>query len=207
MRIAPALLALPLLALTSASAAAQDNIPLVAIGLPFAPETPRPVAATHPLYHRIDALEIEGLPPTIKSSALNWIAAAKRSSVNAALRESLNRMNMLSPDAAAARTRLTVKWIGSDTPFRIGTSNRTSVTMHYRLVRIDNGQSLFDREITTWMDGGGVDAGLRDNGIVRAAIATNFASAAYCVDRAAFGAAPAGCALAPKFSVSVVRRR
>ena len=71
---------------------------------------------------------------------------------------------------------------------------------------IDDGRELFDRDVTTSAEGGGVDASMRDNGIVRAAIAANFASAANCLDRAAFGDAPGDCALTPRFSVSVVRR-
>ena len=187
-------------------AAASGDISMVAIGLPFAPETPAPVPPTHPLYQRVAVGEIEGLPATVGSSKLNFIAAAKRSSINAALRASLERMHMLAPDAAAARVRLIVGWRGSHTPFRIATSNSATATLHYRLVRIDSGQQLFDRDITTSAKGGGVDAAMRDNGIVRAAIGANFASAANCLDHAAFGTAPADCALTPKFSVSVVRR-
>ena len=187
--------------------AASGDIPMVAIGLPFSPETPTPLESTHPLHLRVEIGEIEHLPATVKSSALNFIAAAKRSSINAALRESFQRMNLLAPDTATARTRLNVSWSGSRTPLRIGTDNSTTVTFHYRLVRIDNGQLLFDRDITTSAEGGGVDASMRDNGIVRAAIAANFASAANCLDHAAFGTAPADCALTPKFSVSVVRAR
>jgi hypothetical protein len=187
--------------------AASGDIPMVAIGLPFTPETPMPLISTHPLYHRVEISEIEQLPATVKSSALNFIAAAKRSSINAALRESFERMNLVAPDAASARTRLSVTWLGRETPFRISTRNSTTVTFRYRLVRIDNGELLFDREISTSAEGGGVDAAMRDNGIVRAAIAANFASAANCLDRAAFGTAPADCALTPSFSVSVVRAR
>ena len=193
--------------IVSPAAAAAGDIPMVGIGLPYAPETPTPLAATHPLYQRIDVVDIEGLPSIVKSTSLNWIGAAKRSSVNKALRDSLNDMHMLAPDATAARVRLTARWVGSHTPIRIATRNRASVTLHYRLVRIDNGQELFNREITTSVEGGGVEASMRDNGIARAAIATNFASAANCLDRAAFGSAPADCALVPKFSVSVERRR
>jgi hypothetical protein len=198
-----ALILIPLLSATPAHA----DIPMLGVGLPYAPETPRPVAATHPLYQRIAVAEIEGLPPTVKSSALNWIAAAKRSSINRALADNLRAMTMLAPDATAAKARLSVRWIGSDTPFRLGGSNAASVTFAYRLTRIDTGQTLFDRQITTSAEGGGGDASMRDNGIVRAAIATNFASAAYCMDRAAFGAAPADCALTPKFKVAVVPTR
>ena len=180
---------------------------MVVIGLPFAPETPTPVASTHPLHHRVEIGEIEGLPPTVGSSALNFIAAAKRSSINAALRETFERMNLLAPNATTARVRLTTSWRGSRTPFRIATHNAATATLHYRLVRIDNGQVLFDREVTTSAEGGGVDASMRDNGIIRAAIAANFASVANCLDHAAFGTAPEDCALTPRFSVSVVRRR
>jgi hypothetical protein len=187
-------------------AAPSGDISMVAIGLPFAPETPTPVAPTHPLYHRVAVDGITDLPATVGSTKLNFIAAAKRSSINAALRQSLERMNLLAPDASTARARLIVSWRGSHTPFRIATSNTASATLHYQLVRIDSGQSLFDREVTTYAKGGGVDASMRDNGIVRAAIAANFASAANCLDHAAIGTAPANCALTPKFSVAVVRR-
>lgn len=179
---------------------------MVAIGLPFAPETPKAVASTHPLYQRIEIGEIENLPPTVRSSTLNFIAAAKRSSVNKALRESFQRMNLLAPNATAARARLIVRWQGSHTPLRIATRNVATVTLRYRLVRMDNGQILFDREIVTSAEGGGADAVMRDNGIVRAAIATNFASAAHCLDHAAFGMEAQDCALVPQFSVTVVRR-
>jgi hypothetical protein len=191
---------------TSAVASPGDDLPMVAIGLPFQPETPRPVTATHPLYHRVEIREIDGLPATVKSSSMNFIAAAKRSSVNAALRDSFQRMSLLSEIPSAARFRLTVKWLGSHTPFHIGTHNTATATLHYQLARIDNGQVLFDRDITTSTEGGGVDASKRDNGIVRAAIAANFASAANCLDHAAFGTAPADCALTPQFSVLVERR-
>lgn len=87
-----------------------------------------------------------------------------------------------------------------------GTTNTAAVTIHYRLERIDNAQILFDRDITTSAKGGGVDASMRDNGIMRAAIAANFASAANCIDHAAYGSAPTDCALTPSFGVSVDRR-
>jgi hypothetical protein len=198
-------IAAAVLALAATALADPGEIALTAIGLPFAPEAPAPVAATHPLYQRIEIAEIEGLPPTVKSSALNFIAAAKRSSINAGLTETFRQMHLLAPDAAAARFRLAVRWGGSETPFHIGSRNTATATFHYRLARIDTGQVLFDRDVITSMKGGGVDASMRDNGVVRGAIATNFASAANCLDHAAFGTAPADCALTPKFSVLIVR--
>lgn len=201
-------LSLGLLLFATPGYGAPNELPLVAIGLPFAPETPRPVVDTHVLYRHLQIAEIEGLPPTIKSSRLNFIAAAKRSSVNAALRETFERMNLLAPDGGIAHVLLTATWEGSKTPFRIGSHNEAMVTLRYRLVRIDDARVLFDRRITTSAAGGGADASVRDNGIVRAAIAANFASAANCIDHAAYGTAPNECSLKPKFSVSVsvVRR-
>lgn len=205
---APMRILLPALALcaTSPVQAASDDIPMVAIGLPFSPESPTPVGSSHPLYRDIAVGEIVGLPSVVKSSSLNFIGAAKKASINAALSESFRRMNLLA-EAKVARKRLIVEWKGDRTPFHIGASNRTAVTLHYRLERADTGQVLFDRDITTTMSGGGADASMRDNGIVRAAIGANFASAANCIDRAAYGAAPADCALTPGYSVAVVRRR
>ena len=201
----PLLAALVLIAAPAPSPALADpgEIALVAIGLSFAPETPTPVEPEHALYRDIELGEIAGLPPTIKSSALNWIAAAKRSSVNAGLRETLRRMNLLAE--SGGRKRLAVTWVAARTPFHIGTSNTASVTLHYQLTRADTGQVLFDRDITTSMKGGGIDASMRDNGIVRAAIAANFASVANCLDHAAYAPTPRDCALTAEFAVAVTR--
>lgn len=194
------------LGMSAMPGAALADIPLTVIGLPFEPETPRPVASTHPLYKLIEVGEIEGLPPTVKSSALNFIAAAKRSSINAGLRKSLELMNLLAPDAETSRGTLHVTWVGSDTPFKIGGKNVASVTMRYRLVRKRDNAQLFEREIRTEVSGDG-NVEMRDNGIVRAAIAANFASAAYCMDHASLGTDPGDCTLTPKFAVTVYRVR
>jgi hypothetical protein len=186
-------------------AAAANDIPMMAIGLPFAPESPAPVAASHELYQQVDVEEIVGLPPTVKSSNLNFIAAAKRSSINDALSASLRRMNMLAPDPSAAKARLIVTWRGIQPPIR-GSRNAATVTLHYQLLRSSTGEQLFEREITTSAEGRGVDLVMLENGLARAAIAANFASIAYCLDRAPSGTAPANCALTPQFSVDVRRR-
>lgn len=196
-------------ALLSASflptAAAANDIPMMAIGLPFAPESPAPVAETHELYQQIDVEEIVGLPSAVKSSSLNFIAAAKRSSINKALVASLKRMNMLALDPATAKARLFVTWRGIEPPVR-GSRNAATVKLHYRLVRVDTGEQLFEREVTTSAEGRGVDLVQLENGLARAAIAANFASIANCLDRAPSGTAPANCALTPQFSVNVSRR-
>lgn len=185
--------------------AAANDIPLMPIGLPFAPVTPSPIASSHQLYQQLAVDEIIGLPPTVKSSNLNFIAAAKRSSINDALVTSLRRMNMLASNPAAATARLIVTWRGIQPPIR-GSRNAATVTLHYRLVRVSNGEQLFERELTTSAEGSGVDLVMLENGLARAAIATNFASIAYCLDRAPSGTAPANCALTPQFSVNVRRR-
>jgi hypothetical protein len=185
--------------------AAANDIPMMAIGLPFAPESPAPVAETHQLYQQIEVAEIIGLPPTVKSSRLNFIAAAKRSSINDALVTSLRRMNMLAPDPATAKARLIVTWRGIQPPIR-GSRHAATVTLHYQLLRVANGEQLFEREVTTTAEGSGFDLVMLENGLARAAIAANFASIAYCLDRAPGGTAPANCALTPRFSVTVQRR-
>jgi len=75
-----------------------------------------------------------------------------------------------------------------------------TASLRYELTRIDTGQMLFGRNVTTKIDGSrsGADGGMSTR---RAAIAVNFASAAACLDKAAYGRAPANCALTPKFSV------
>lgn len=186
--------------------ASAGDIPLVAIGLPFEPEAPQPVAIDHPLFELIEIPEIENLPSAVGGSALAFIKAAKRSSINKGLHETFRQMHMLSPNPAQSRGTLVVTWIGTHTPFKVGGRNEATVTMRYRLIRKDNNKVLFDREITTSAGGGGVDATVRDMGIVRAAIATNFASAAYCLDHSSLGHWPDDCALTPKFSVTVMRR-
>jgi hypothetical protein len=181
----------------------DDDVSMVAIGLPFAPEEPTPVDRSHPLFRDVAVADIADLPSTVKSSAMNFIAAAKGSSINAALRETMRQMNMLAP--GNGRKRLQVTWLGGRTPFHIGTRNESSVTFRYRLERVDTGQALFEREITTRATGSGGNGAMRVNGIMRAAIAANFASAANCLDRAAFGTAPEDCALTPRFGVTAVQ--
>ena len=141
------LLIIAAVALVPVQAIAAD-LPMVAIGLPFAPDTPKPVATSHPLHRDVAVAEIEGLPATLKSSKFNFVAAAKRETVNAALRESFRQMNLLA-DGTVGRKRLQVTWLGSRTPFRIGASNTATVTMQHQLYRNDTGAMLFDRTITT----------------------------------------------------------
>ena len=200
------LLALLLSITPGVAHAATGDIPLVAIGLPFAPEAPRPLAPDHTLYHRIAVAEIEDMPATVGNSLIGIFAAAKRSSVNKGLRETLDRMNMLAPSETDARARLIVRWGGVKTPFVIATSGRSTATLTYELRRISTGDLLFQREISTTAEGEGIDAGMRVAGTARAAIATNFASMALCLKKASAGTAPQDCALQPLFKVLVERQ-
>lgn len=196
--LAPLLASLPF-ALLGAPAARAD-IPLVAIGLPFAPEAPHPVASDHPLYHRVQVGEIVDLPGMIRFSA------APPGRVHKALRETLEQMNLLAPTDADAKVKLVATWGGLDSPAKfLMPGTQTSATLSYRLSRLDNGQILMDRTITTTLAGKGsaYDGGM---GMARGAIAANFASAAMCMDKAAYGHAPQDCALQPLYGVSVERR-
>jgi hypothetical protein len=131
--------------LAAPTAANADDIPLVAIGLPFEPEAPRPVTPDHPLFELIDIHEIAELPGTVGGSALSFIKAAKRSSMNKALHETFRQMHLLAPDPARSRGTLFVTWIGTQTPFKIGGRNEATVTMCNRLVRKGHGLPATDR--------------------------------------------------------------
>ena len=201
-RLAPAavLLVLPL-----AMARAAGDLPLVVIGQSFSPSTPTPVRPDHPLYHRVALAEIDDLPPAVGRTLVGVISSATRSSVNEGLAETLRRMNLLAPTDADARVRLTARWAGVETPFRIGSEGRSTATLSYRLARIDSGQTLFERRIVTTAEGRGIDAGRRAINTARTAIAVNFASLSACLDKAALGKAPQDCALTPLFKVDVTR--
>jgi hypothetical protein len=181
-------------------AAPSPDIPLVAIGLPFAPEKPMPVASDHPLYHRVAVGDVEGITAIVR------FKAAPPGRLHKGLRETLERMNLLAPDAAHAKVRLIATWNGLDSPTSfLVASKETTATLHYQLIRIDNQQVLMDKIIATTVKGEGsaLDGGM---GMARAAIAANFASAAACMDKAAYGRAPDDCALRPLYGVSVSRR-
>ena len=182
-----------------AVAVAGPDIPLIAVGLPFAPETPTPVAADHPLFQRVAFSQIENLPGSARFST------ARPSTIHNGLRDTLKRMNMLAESEATAKARLVVRWVSIEpsSPFAAGKS--ASATLAYRLVRIDNGQTLFERTIRTTVE----QSGAHHDGSMagrRSAVAANFASAALCLDKASFGNAPADCALQPLFQVRVERR-
>lgn len=180
------------------TAALANDIPLSVIGLPFAPEAPKPVKPDHPLYHRVTVGDVEAMPGSIRFSI------ARPSTINEGLRDTLRRMNLLAPIESDARARLTTRWVSADGDSMFARGKSASVAFHYTLSRIDKGSVIFDRQIDT----GAKTSGSAPGGsmqTLRAAVAVNFASMAYCLDKAAYGNAPNDCALTPLFEVRVSR--
>ncbi|WP_420145641.1 hypothetical protein [Sphingobium sp.] len=188
-------------ALAIPAAGQAADVPLSPIGLPFQPGAPVPVAPDHPLYHRVAIDPVADMPGVVGASATGGImGAAKRSSFEKALRETLEKLNLLAPDDATAKVRLTPRWIGMDAPFRISFSSQATVRMGWRVTRIDNGQAIFDRDIETSAESKGGSGSERATGVGRVALMTNIASAMRCIDMAAYGRAPQDCALTPGFT-------
>lgn len=196
-------LTLALLALVAAPASASNEVPLSPLGLPMAP---KPLTPEHPLYHRIALDPVADMPNVVGASATaGFIGAAKRSSFDKAVRETLEKLNMLAPTDADARFRLSPRWLGMDAPFRISFSSRATARLDWKLNRIDTGQQIFRREIATPSEAKGRDGSLRAVGVGRMALMTNIASAAVCIDAAAYGHAAADCALTPGFRYEAPR--
>ncbi|MEC3948356.1 hypothetical protein [Sphingobium sp. HWE2-09] len=188
------------IAISPACAMAAD-VPLSPMGLPFKPGAPKAVAPDHPLYHRIALDPVADMPGVVGASATAGImGAAKRSSFEKALRETLDKLNLLAPNETQAKVRLSPRWIGMDAPFKISFSSEATVRMGWRLTRIDNGQRIFDQEIATSAKSKGGSGSERATGVGRVALMTNIASAMRCIDLAAYGQAPQDCALTPDFT-------
>ena len=201
MKRIPTLLA-ALAAAASTGAALAKSFPLSPMGLPFAPESPRPLAPDHPLYRQVALDPLVDMPGKV-GSFLVPITNARE--MNQALRDTLDRANMLAPPGAPAKARLVVRWAGLNAPAKISFSSEATATLSYSLVRVENGQELFRRDIVTVSRSTGGDASDRLKGNARLAILTNFASAVLCLDKAAYGQAPANCALTPQASYHAQR--
>lgn len=190
------------LCLTGASVPAfASDVPLSPIGLPFKPGAPQPLAPDHPLYHHVALDPVEGMPSVVGAGAtLGLSGAAKRSSFDKALRDTLAALNMLAPSVADARVTLKPRWVSMEAPFKIGFSSKATARLAWTLTRIDSGKILFQREIATSAESRGGDGTSRANGVGRVALMTNIASVALCLDKAAYGQAPGDCALNPAFT-------
>jgi hypothetical protein len=194
MRRIPTLLA-ALAAAASTSAALAKSFPLNPLGLPFAPESPKPLTPDHPLYRQVALDPVADMPNKV-GSFLVPITNAKE--LNEALRDTLEHANMLAPPGAPAKARLVVRWAGLDAPARISFSSEATARLSYSLIKVENGHELFRRDIVTASRSTGGDASDRLKGNARLAILTNLASAVLCLDKAAYGQAPANCALTPQ---------
>lgn len=180
------------LGLLSAPAIAKDGTSLSPVGLPFSPETPRALPADHPLHGSILLVGTEALP--------DKLGPVRRDAFAGAVRDSFERLGMLATDPSKARFRLTATWVGLDSPFRISIASRATVRLAWRLTRIDDGRTIFEREIATSAESRGGMAPERKRGVERVALMSNIASVALCLDKSAYGRAPSDCALTPGFS-------
>jgi hypothetical protein len=151
------------------------------IGLPFAPDSPKPLSPDHPLYRQVALDPVADMPSKV-GSFLVPITSAKE--MNEALRQALESANMLAPPGSQPKVRLAVRWAGLKAPAK-------------SLIRVDTGQELFRRDISTFSRSTGGDASDRLKGNARLALLTNLASAVVCLDKAAYMRAPADCALTP----------
>jgi hypothetical protein len=191
-----------LAASASTSPALGKAFPLNPIGLPFAPDSPKPLSPGHPLYHEVALDPVADMPNKV-GSFLVPITSARE--MNEALRQTLERANMLAPPGIQPKTRLVVRWGGLNAPSKVSFSSEATARLSYSLVRIANGEELFRRDISTVSRSTGGDASDRLKGNARLAILTNLASAVLCLDKAAYGQAPVDCALIPGASYHAQR--
>lgn len=169
--------------------------PLIALdpfgsGLEFSEPT-RSMPAEHPLYHRVSIEPLIGMTGHVGTPFTRFVGDKE---LYESLQQSLSDANMVA-EPAAAKARLTVTWLGLDAPMTIGIGSHAKVRMRYDLRRVDNGQTIFSREIETQAASRGGDATVRLRSTARAAIATNIASAIHCLDKAATVGAPENCSL------------
>jgi hypothetical protein len=182
---------------TPGAAAAKSTVPLQPIGLPFAPESPKPLSPDHPLFQRVALEPVADMPNKVGKFLVPITSATE---MNEALRQTLERANMLAPPGVQPKARWVVRWRGLHAPSKISFSSEATATLSYTLFRLENGQELFRRDISTVSRSTGGDAADRLKGNARLAILTNLASAVLCLDKAAYGRAPADCALTAQAS-------
>jgi hypothetical protein len=177
---APALAA-PLVSLTPPVGAAFHSI---GVG-------PRSVPDDHPLRGRIAVEPIAAMPKRVGSLL---IPVTKPVEFDTALKLALDHSKMLAGPDAAPKARLLVTWRWLDAPARISARADARVAIAYELRRIDNGQTLFQREVRTGSRATGGAASQRIRHNARMAIQHNIAAVVSCLDEAAYGRAPDDCA-------------
>lgn len=179
-----------------AAACAGGNVPLVPFNSPirFTPATPQVVPSDHPLAGKVRVDPISNMPNSV-GGFLNVFVSAKE--LNGALGQSLAVAGMRASDERYAPFQLTVTWLEFDSPFKISFSSRATASLRYELRRVDSGAVIFQRDVTTSAQASGGNATDRQRGTARAALAANLAGAIRCLDLAAYGQAPANCAVSP----------
>jgi hypothetical protein len=183
------------IAVAAVDPAQAKVVPLQPIGLPFSPDSPKPLSPDHPLYRQVALDPVADMPEKV-GRFLIPITSAKE--MNEALRQTLDHANMLAPPGTQPKARLLVRWVGLDAPQKISFSSEATASLSYTLIRVQNGEQLFRRDIRTVSRSTGGDASDRLKGNARLALLTNLASAIVCLDKAAYQRAPADCALQPQ---------
>lgn len=168
------------------------TVPLQPLGLPFWPDSPKPLAPDHPLYRQLVLDPVADMPEKVGKFLIS-ITSAKE--MNEALRQTLDRANMLAPAGAPAKAHLVVRWVGLSAPQKISFSSEATAILSYTLIRSSTGEQMFHRDITTSSRSEGGQASDRLRGAARVALMTNLASAVVCLDKGALQRAPADCAL------------
>jgi hypothetical protein len=153
---------------------------------------PRTVPANHPLRGRIVVEPVAAMPKRVGTL---FVSVAKPAEFDGAIKTALEQSGMLAAPQAAPSARLHVTWRWIDAPAKIGSSAQAKVAVAYELRRIDSGQTIFQREVTSEArTTGGRDASQRVRHNARKAIQRNIAAAIICLDLAAYGRAPGDCA-------------
>ncbi len=185
------------LLLTAAPARADDTVPIEPFGssVRFAPYSPRVVEADHPWRGKLVVAPIVAMPERV-GAFLNTFTRPRE--MNAALARTIADAGLAADAGGAATNRLTVTWVAFDAPFKIGFSSRVSATLRYELARVDTGEPVFRRDVTTAATASGGNAADRMRGVARAVLSANLAGAIWCLEESPFGRAPADCATAPQ---------
>jgi hypothetical protein len=156
----------------------------------YGPGGPRSLPKEHALYRRLVIEPVQSMPERVGSFLVPIVKPAQ---LDQALLATFTDANMIAVEKPSAR--LTVTWRSIDAPARISNSSHATVVIGYELRRIDNGATIFRRDITTRSSASGGDGAERLKANARMAIQRNIASIVACLDKAAYGTAPPDCAI------------
>jgi hypothetical protein len=189
------------LALIAAPARAGETVPIEPFGsiVRFAPHSPRVVEADHPWRGKLTVAPIIAMPERV-GAFLNTFTRTKE--MNAALARTIADAGLAAGSGNSATHRLTVTWVAFDAPFKISFSSRVSATLRYELMRVDTGEPVFRRDVTTAASASGGNAADRMRGVARAVLSANIAGAIWCLEESPFGRAPVDSVTAPQGSFS-----